>query len=638
MKARHTLAITGTPIQNDRNELGLLYLFLNDAPSFNKIIDIDNTNEKNIFFKNGIDRCCDDSALFFHFEQKENFKRRPVILSLPINEALYRFLHSKLAGHSKKQLMYLSHPASIYFSNSRNKKLPYCAKAEAVAIILKSMLNDEKAIVFSLFIDILHVYSDLLRDIGFPAIIITGADKGEKMEEKLALFKSSSHFRVLLATMQKASEGFNFDFATHVIILEFWWNPQKIFQAMSRIDRKTQTRNIFIYLLCYNIRGEMIREEAIYFDKMEKKVKDAQAVYKRIAEKNDLTADNRKNQSRDLPKKNIFSDESLFPYELAEFLAGFHQTEKLPENEINERYGSPIYETRNSMMTQFQDFSYSFSILCQYPWRIIAPDVSDPLLQYFHEKLKGKTGKKINDDILKHKWSRQFDPYYPFVFIGEPIKIIIYNYNYYFRYVIGKRKDGKYDLLFLQDCKENEFVDLFFNLRNIGIENIDSVILSIDTPNIIDNINNILKNYFPDATCHWCIINFFKYFTDLVGLGIPPPFIYHFEGIFRFDSIHNAYDHYKEVQTSFGDFVKKMDRHLDLISHIYRYSLNERMVIGSTNITSYINMITRVFLGNKPLDAINALAEIERISRIVLENGAELMPIWDYLAMPVESK
>jgi SNF2 family DNA or RNA helicase len=223
--------------------------------------------------QSGLDECADKAALFFHYEQKGGFAKKEIILSLPVNEELYSFMAGNLKNIFQK-IMYLSHPASIYFQEKRNQQFPACAKADAVKMILKSMLDDEKAIVFFQYIGVLDVYFDLCLKYGFPAII-TGKDKGEELEKKLKSFKYSSRSRVLLTTLWKSSEGFNFDFSTHIIILEFWWNPQKIFQAMSRIDRKTQRRNIFIYLLCYNRDGAMLIEEAQFYEKMWKKLKDA---------------------------------------------------------------------------------------------------------------------------------------------------------------------------------------------------------------------------------------------------------------------------------------------------------------------------------------------------------------------------
>jgi SNF2 family DNA or RNA helicase len=96
----------------------------------------------------------------------------------------------------------------------------------------------------------------MILEMGMPVLIITGKDKGDKLNEKLEIFKHSMRFNILLKTLQKSSEGLDLSFTNHIIILELWWNPQKIFR-----DRKSQKNNIFIYLLCYHDAGRIIAEE-----------------------------------------------------------------------------------------------------------------------------------------------------------------------------------------------------------------------------------------------------------------------------------------------------------------------------------------------------------------------------------------
>lgn len=119
-----------------------------------------------------------------------------------------------------------------------------------------------------------HEYFNICQANNFFAITITGEDKGAILDKKLAEFKHSKNCRILITTLQKTSEGFNFDFATHIIILEFWWNPQKILQAMGRTDRKSQNNDIYTYLLCYHQNNNIIKEENIVFKTMQKKIED----------------------------------------------------------------------------------------------------------------------------------------------------------------------------------------------------------------------------------------------------------------------------------------------------------------------------------------------------------------------------
>jgi SNF2 family DNA or RNA helicase len=99
------------------------------------------------------------------------------------------------------------------------------------------MFRNEKAVIFSLYIDVIFAYKNLCEKWGYTVITLTGEDRGLIMKGKLIAFENITGNCVLLTTLQKSAEGLNFYFATHVIILEFWWNPQKIIQAMSRIDR-----------------------------------------------------------------------------------------------------------------------------------------------------------------------------------------------------------------------------------------------------------------------------------------------------------------------------------------------------------------------------------------------------------------
>jgi SNF2 family DNA or RNA helicase len=84
------------------------------------------------------------------------------------------------------------------------------------------MYIDEKAIIFSRYIDVLYAYFNLCNDLGIPSIIITGMDKEKQIREKSHHFRYTASTRVLLTTLQKSSEGFNFEIATHLIILELW--------------------------------------------------------------------------------------------------------------------------------------------------------------------------------------------------------------------------------------------------------------------------------------------------------------------------------------------------------------------------------------------------------------------------------
>jgi len=78
------------------------------------------------------------------------------------------------------------------------------------------------------------------------------ADSSETLDEKQALeeFKKPER-RILLTTLKKANAGLNLQDANYAFILNLWWNPFVLIQAMARIIRKGQKNPVFCFLLGY---------------------------------------------------------------------------------------------------------------------------------------------------------------------------------------------------------------------------------------------------------------------------------------------------------------------------------------------------------------------------------------------------
>jgi hypothetical protein len=178
------------------------------------------------------------------------------------------------------------------------------------------------------------------------AIVLTGNEKGQKLKEKLETFAGFPRSCILLTTLQKLSEGLNLTIANHIIILEFWWNLQKIFQAMSRIDRKDQKYSVYIHLLCYHDNGEIIKEENGILVKMENKVKEANEVYKKIYTNNSTVSDNNESQLRELPKRKYFYDAATLGNELPNYFREIRTSSFRDEVDYTEiEDGKPLSQT-----------------------------------------------------------------------------------------------------------------------------------------------------------------------------------------------------------------------------------------------------------------------------------------------------
>jgi DNA repair protein RAD5 len=68
-------------------------------------------------------------------------------------------------------------------------------------------------------------------------------------EESLQVFDTDSDTHVLIATIRSAGVGLNLTVASRMIILDPWWNSSVENQAIDRIHRIGQTRDVEVFKL-----------------------------------------------------------------------------------------------------------------------------------------------------------------------------------------------------------------------------------------------------------------------------------------------------------------------------------------------------------------------------------------------------
>jgi superfamily II DNA or RNA helicase len=319
------LFLSATPIQNKREDLALIYIMLNKPKEFPLLLQYSETNKQRLdmAYSEALEKKIIvqpvSEANNNDIKSKSVLRKKRIILSIPIYKEMEDYIEKNrdyLMGqnrgkktHSQRLEQFLSHPSSVFKNNTYFEGNPIkgsikCGKVDAVDAILINIPREEKLIIFSRYKDVLFQYSKLLKRRGHKTITMTGDDRAG-LEKKINLFKKSDSFNILLTTLFKSAEGLNLPEANHVIVLEFWWNPQKVLQAMGRIDRHNQKKDIFIFLLCYNKNGKMIETDSEIFEKMEKKNKEAKNVL---------------NAQPELPAIETFADEKMFIYDLHTFL------------------------------------------------------------------------------------------------------------------------------------------------------------------------------------------------------------------------------------------------------------------------------------------------------------------------------
>jgi SNF2 family DNA or RNA helicase len=634
LAAKHKLALTGTPIQNDNSELGLIYLFLNKPNLFCFFSNDKQNRERQKLIKEiALNICLKNKAVFRIESSNSAIAKSIKILSVPIDHDMLKIVRGELKNYTQKKMMYLSHPNAIYFKNGKNKTNPYCAKEEAVKIILHRMLIDEKAIIFSLYIDVLYAYDEICKKMEIPVIIITGKEKGKALEEKLTLFRHSSHFRILLTTLQKSSEGLNLDIANHIIILEFWWNPQKIFQAMSRVDRINQKRGIFIYLLCYNNDGEMIDEEEKYFETMNRKFENAKTLYQEN-QNDDIVINDKYGDELDLlckkmPDKIIFKERKTFPTELNKFLSHYSHKE-LSSPQVAEAEGISWHQTKDKIAEIMNKHRQYCDTLSSYPWRmIVLKEIENHFLKYYQVMLSNDIKLKIDARLKKQGniWNRKLDSFYPIVFVDYiHLSVNTGGKKQWHLFIVGINKDGMKELLGIWNPLPHGVGKAFYELKQKGLSSI--LIVVVNDKSAIEEI----KNIYPDTQVSLAFYYFISIDCKRIGFRALDETIEKIEEIFLASSkeeARNICDKYRKQGLIHLLLAKKNIQDIELYFH---FSFKTRVLISSTSIIKHLELVIRTLIDTR--DPFYNIGELLGFfyavsDQVLSEKWFEPLPDWD---------
>jgi superfamily II DNA or RNA helicase len=651
LKARHKLALTGTPFQNFYGEIGLINIFLNDFTSFVKLVRLfakikkEKESNKKDKIKSILDKgyvyALKNRVVFRFIRNKAGIKRYAAIISVPIEKRMYIETESSHNKFSPRQRMFLSHPNSVLKKNDK-KTFPRCTKADAVKYILESTLENEKVIIFSLYISVLNAYFEYCTKLGYNSILITGNDKGGKLQEKLTLFRYSNSTKILFTTLQKSSEGLNLDVATHVIILEFWWNPQKLFQAMSRINRFTQKRNIFSYMLCYNYKGEIIDIEKRYLNKLAEKVQNTNAVYSWIDEDRIKTMGGIPSQYYELPEIITFKKINTLKDELTKYLS-LSQHTILESEKLYDEFGTSKEIVNNKMMEVTAEYLSHINTLTLYPWHL--EYIQDYIIEYYSKKIN-ESG--INRSLLNMKEMPSLDPLKPMYDKLYPILYVRYwSYTILIKgestrlpvmYILGKRKSGKYDILLVNFNMKKSLPLLLSDIKKNGILDI-SLIVSGQEPGIIQQEKEEISKIFPNAKIELCLT---KLYQKLTTTSFSTEEIHNIDIILRQKSKSEALELCRNLsRPEIGNryIFKRLFKYLSNSTVFYEYDTDKRVLIGTTNIIQYLGFDTQILLNTVNFEnKMDTRNFIVIVSQNLLNKGNAFIPTWDKLIQPVNVK
>ncbi|WP_341531346.1 DEAD/DEAH box helicase (plasmid) [Nostoc sp. UHCC 0302] len=272
LKSNFKLITTGTPIENHLGELWNLFRFTNPGllgsfESFNQrfAIPIEKFQDKQA--RNKLKKLIQPFLLRRTKNQvlEELPSRTEILLHVELSreemafyEALRRQAISKLtesdAEAGKKHLQVLAEIMKLRRACCNpslvmpDTELP-SSKLQLFGEVLGELLeNRHKALVFSQFVDHLHIIKNYLEEQGISYQYLDGSTSVAERKKRVDAFQSGSG-DVFLISLKAGGTGLNLTAADYVIHTDPWWNPAVEDQASDRAHRIGQQRPVTIYRL-----------------------------------------------------------------------------------------------------------------------------------------------------------------------------------------------------------------------------------------------------------------------------------------------------------------------------------------------------------------------------------------------------
>ena len=269
LRARHRLAVTGTPVENHIGELWSIFEFLNpgqlgSASRLKKFLaggrgnaaevvaravrpyllrrtkaqvlaDLPEKTEQTLFCELGEEQRKAYDELREHYRQELSGR----IGRLGIGRARIAVLEALLRLRQAA-----CHPGLI----DRERIDEPGAKLETLLEQLGEVLDEgHKVLIFSQFTSFLAILRRQLDERGTTYEYLDG--KTTDRQARVQRFQEDADCRLFLISLKAGGQGLNLTAADYIYILDPWWNPAVEAQAVDRAHRIGQTRRVFAYRL-----------------------------------------------------------------------------------------------------------------------------------------------------------------------------------------------------------------------------------------------------------------------------------------------------------------------------------------------------------------------------------------------------
>lgn len=293
LRARHRLALTGTPVENRLEELRSILDFampslLGSPQSFRArfAVPIERERDQNAISRLRyvtqpfvLRRVKTDPAVITDLPEKLEMTVRAnltveqaALYQAVVDDMMAKIKDAKgmarkgaVLGALTRLKQVCNHPAHFLADGSGvlHRGAHRSGKLALVDDVLEAVLADgEKALLFTQFREFGELIAPYLSErFGTALPFLHGGVPKQRRDRMVAGFQSADGPPLMLLSLKAGGTGLNLTAANHVVHLDRWWNPAVENQATDRAFRIGQTRNVQVRkLVCVDTIEERIDE------------------------------------------------------------------------------------------------------------------------------------------------------------------------------------------------------------------------------------------------------------------------------------------------------------------------------------------------------------------------------------------
>lgn len=274
LNAQHRLALSGTPIENNINELWSVFDFL--MPGF-LYDDSEFKSRYAIPIQEREDRLVESRLKKQIYPFILRRMKRDIAKDLPdkVENVAYcsmlpeqREFYLEVLDNTKKELLAKvqkdgieKNQMSIFaallrlrqischprlYDKEGERGIETSGKFEHLKEMLEEIISEgHRILLFSQFVQMLDIIRDWLKEKGIKHEYLTGSTKDRA--DRVNRFNEDESIPVFLISLKAGGTGLNLTGADYVIHYDPWWNPAVEDQATDRAYRIGQTKNVFVY-------------------------------------------------------------------------------------------------------------------------------------------------------------------------------------------------------------------------------------------------------------------------------------------------------------------------------------------------------------------------------------------------------